>query len=64
MGTQKIDSSKLETVKIVITSFRVDNKDGKFPFFEETSLLADISINIALGIFFLTLSNVEVNFNN
>lgn len=33
-------------------------------FFEETFLLANISIDIALGIPFLTLSNVGVNFTD
>ena len=31
-------------------------------FFEETLLLTDISINVALKMFFLTLSNVEIDF--
>lgn len=43
---------------MVIVFFLVDNKDKKSCFFEETFLLADISIAIAFGMFFLILSNV------
>lgn len=63
MGTQKIDSSRLKTLEIMIISFQVDDKNRKSRFFEEIFLLCDISIDIAFGILFLTLSNVEVNFN-
>lgn len=47
---------------MAIVSFQVDEKDGKFRFFEETFLLVDISINVAFGIPFPTLSNIEVIF--
>lgn len=49
---------------MVITSFLVNDKDEKFCFFEETFLLADIGIDVAFEIFFLTLSIIKVNFNN
>lgn len=49
---------------IVITFFLVDDKDEKSWFFEETFLLANINMNIALRILFLTLSIIEVNFTN
>lgn len=52
--TQKIYGSRLKTYGMVILLFWVDNKDGKFRFFEETFLLADINIDVAFGIFFLT----------
>lgn len=64
VSAQKIDGSRLETFGMVIVSFLVENKDGRSCFFEKISLLADIIIDIALGISFLTLCNIKVNFNN
>lgn len=49
---------------MVIDFFLRDNKYGKSLFFEETFILADISIDIALRISFFTLSDVKVNFIN
>lgn len=48
----------------MIASFLVDDINKKFSFFEKIFLLADISIDIVLGMLFLTLSNIKVNFNN
>lgn len=64
VNTQKIDGSRLETDKMVITSFYIREKDRKSSFFEETFLLPDMNMNIAFEILFFTLSNVEVNFHN
>lgn len=63
-GAQKIYSSRLKTFEMVIASFQVDYKDRKSHFFKETFLLVDISISVAFGMIFLTLSNVRVNFKN
>lgn len=49
---------------MVIAFFLVDNTDKRFQFFKKTFLLADISMDIALGIFFLILNNIKVNFTN
>lgn len=49
---------------MVINTFLVENKNGKSYLFEETFLLANISIYIILGMLFLILSNVEVNFTD
>ena len=62
VNVPKIDDSKLDTFDIVIASFSITYKKRRSCFFVETFLLADISIDIALGISFLTLSNVEINF--
>lgn len=58
----KIDGFKLNIFSMVIGFFKVDYKDRKFWFFKKTFLLANFSIDITLNMFFLTLSNVEVNF--
>lgn len=36
----------------------IDNKDEKSHFFKKTFLFADISMDITLKMFFLTLSNI------
>lgn len=61
---QKINGGRLKTYKMIIVLFQIDNKDGKFCFFEKTFILAYISIDVAFGLFFLILSNIKVNFNN
>ena len=40
----------------------MEDKLGKTRFFEETFLLADISVEMVLGMFFLTLSNANLQF--
>ena len=47
---------------IVLTSFQVEDKLGKARFFQETFLLADLSIEVVLGMLFLTLSNIDTQF--
>ena len=59
---QKIDSTILKTYKMVVSTFFVLDKDNKERFFEESFLLADIRLNIMLGIFFLIIGNADVNF--
>lgn len=59
---QKIDSLTLKTLGILIVFFSMNNKAGKLWFFEENFLLTDISMDIALSIAFLILSNTKINF--
>lgn len=47
VGAFKTDNSKKNNYKIVIVLFKVDNKSRKFYLFEETFVLADISIKVA-----------------
>lgn len=63
VDTQKIDGSKLGTYNMIIALSRVDEKDEKSYFFEETFLLAEIKMDIVFEIRFATLNNVQVNFN-
>lgn len=42
----------------------VDNRDRKFQFFEETFLLANISINVSFEISFFILSNIKIDFDD
>ena len=60
VGMQKIDRSLPATYDIVIAAFQVVDKLGRSQFFQETFLLADISIKVVLGKPFFTLSNVNI----
>ena len=45
---------------MVLASFQVEDKLKKARFFQKTFLLADLSIEIFLGMPFLTLSNANI----
>ena len=62
VGAQKIDGSTLQTFGMILANFQVEDKLGRTRFFQETFLLADISVELVLGMLFLTLSNAEVQF--
>lgn len=47
-----------------MASFQVDDKNKMSQCYTEIFLLTNLSIDIILGMFFLTLSNVEINFVN
>lgn len=59
---QKINGSILETFKIVFASLHIKNKLEKACFFQKTFLLADFSVDVVLGIFFLIFSNENIQF--
>ena len=59
---QKIDKSSLNTFGMVIASFQVINKLGSIRLFQETFLLANTTMEVVLGILFLTLSNANIQF--
>ena len=60
VGAQKIDSSTFQTFRMVLANFKVEDKLRKTRFFQETFLLADISVKVVLSMLFLTLSNADV----
>ena len=60
IDAQKIDSSPLVTYRMVLADFLVQDKLGKVWFFEETFLLADISMEVVLRMPFFTLSDTDV----
>ena len=62
VNAQKIEGSTLKTYGMVIASFQVQDKFGKARFFQETFLVADTSVEVVLGMPFLALSKVEVDF--
>ena len=60
MGVQKIDSIILKTFKMVIAVFSMHDRAKKIRFFKEIFLLADISMDVALKMSFLTLNNADI----
>ena len=62
VGAQKIDGSTLQTFGMVMASFQVKDKLGRARFFQELFLFADTTVEMVLGMPFLTLSNADVSF--
>ena len=62
VGAPKIDGSTLEIYSMVIVGFQVYDKFEKTRFFQETFLVADTSVEVILGMHFLALSMVKVDF--
>ena len=62
VGVQKNDSTMLETYEMVVAAFSVEDKANQVRFFEETFLVANISLEVVLGMLFLTLSGADVDF--
>ena len=62
VGAQKIDGSSLRTFGMIIAGFQVEDKLGRARFFQESFLLAKTSIEVVLGMPFLTLSNADIQF--
>ena len=62
IGTHKIDQSSLDMFAIVIAGFQVINKLDMAWFFQETFLLADTTMEVVLGMPFLTFSNADIQF--
>ena len=62
IGTQKIDGTTLETYGMVVSTFFVSKKDSRKRFFEKSFLLADVKPEIVLGMFFLIMSNADIDF--
>ena len=59
---QKIDESSLDIFRIVIAGFQVLDKEDRTWFFQKTFLLANTTIEVVLGMLFLTLSNTDIQF--
>ena len=62
IGAQKIYGSSLKTFGMVITDFQVENKLDKIRFFQESFLLAEISMEVVLGMPFLIFNNANIQF--
>ena len=59
---QKIDGTTLDIFGMVVAAFSLTDKTNQVRFFKKTILVANVSPEIVLGIFFLTLSSANVDF--
>ena len=62
IGAQKIDGTTLEICGIIVFPFSILDKDNKESFFKESFLLTDVNLNIVFEMFFLTMSNADIDF--
>ena len=62
VGAQKVDGSALETFKIVIADFQMEDKVGRPRFFQKTFLVTDTKFEVILRMPFLKISNADVAF--
>ena len=60
---QKINSSSLNTLEIVIANFQIENKVGRPRFFKKIFLVADTQFKMILKIFFLKINNANISFD-
>ena len=63
VGVQKINSTTLDTFGIVVVTFLITDKANQVRFFEETFLVANVSLEVVFGMPFLTLSGADVDFS-
>lgn len=59
---RKIDNTTLQNYKIVVSTFSVLDKDSTERFFEKSFLFADNKSDVVLRILFLSMSNIDINF--
>ena len=57
---QKIDGFIFQTFRMVLADFQVEDKLGRAWFFQETFLLANISVEVVLDMLFLILNNANI----
>ena len=62
VGPQKFNGLSLRTFEMVIAGFQVKDKLGRAQFFQKSFLLAKTSVEMLLGMPFLTLSNANIQF--
>ena len=62
VGAQKIDGTTLETYRMVVAAFLIEDKANQVRFFKETFLVANVTPKVVFGMPFLTLSGTDVDF--
>ena len=62
VGVQKIDGPILETYEMIVSTVSISDKDDRERFFEKSFLLANVKPDIVLGMLFLTISNIDIDF--
>ena len=64
VGAQKIDNNMLDPFGMVVVIFSVTDKANRVSFFEETFLVANVSLKVVFAMPFLTLSGTDVDFSS
>ena len=64
VGVQKIDGTMLNTYRMVVAAFSMENKANQVRFFEENFLVANVSPEVVFGMPFLTLSAADIDFSS
>ncbi len=59
---QKINNTILKTYEIVIFTFCILDKDNRVRFLKKSFYLVDIKSDIVIEMLFLTMSNIDINF--
>ena len=62
VGVYKIDGTTLDTYRMVVAAFAVEDKANQVRFFEKTFLVANVSPKVVFGMPFLILSGTNVDF--
>ena len=62
ISTQKIDGTTFETYGMVVAAFLMTDQISRIRFFEETFLVANVSLDVVFRILFFTMSDADVNF--
>lgn len=60
VGAQKINASSLKTFRRVLANFQIEDKLGQARYFQKAFLLADVGVEVVLGMPFLILSNANI----
>ena len=63
IGTSKIDHSTFKIYGITVIAFIVIDQNIKVGFIEKAFLVPNVNLDIVLELFFLILSNADVNYS-
>ena len=61
VDAQKNNGTTFETYEMVVEAFSVTDQANRIRFFEETFLVANVSPDMVLGMFFLTLNSADID---
>ena len=62
MGVQQINGITLETYRMVVAAFSIENKANRIRFFKETFLVVNVSPEVVFRMLFLTLCSADIDF--
>lgn len=59
---QKINDTTLKIYRMIVAVFSITDQVNKVNFFEETFFVANVNLDMVLGMFFFTLSSIDIDF--